>query len=192
MSSKQCERLEGVLQSPGSEPSWFGFLLVRKPGAPFTKGELVASIEERGIQTRQLFCGNALRQPAYQSIPHRVVGTLASTDRIESGSSEERHLKSLLGDARAIGDYSDFVSENLNFLLDASLGMISLEQNLVMKIFSVVAVVLMPPTLIAGIYGMNFEHMPELRHVMGYPLALVAMLASAVLPYWFARRKGWL
>ena len=70
--------------------------------------------------------------------------------------------------------------------------MIALEQNLVMKIFSVVAVVLMPPTLLAGIYGMNFSHMPELQWLYGYPWALVLMLASAVLPYLWARRKGWL
>jgi magnesium transporter len=70
--------------------------------------------------------------------------------------------------------------------------MISLEQNFVMKIFSVVAVVLMPPTLIAGIYGMNFDHMPELKWLFGYPFSLALMLASAILPYMFARRRGWL
>jgi magnesium transporter len=61
-----------------------------------------------------------------------------------------------------------------------------------MKIFSVFAVVFMPPTLIAGVYGMNFDFMPELKWHLGYPMALVLILASAVLPYMFARRKGWL
>lgn len=122
----------------------------------------------------------------------RMLGFFLATDRIENHGLEARHIRSLQGDARAISDHSDFVAENLNFLLDASLGMISLEQNLVMKIFSVVAVVLMPPTLIAGIYGMNFEHMPELRSVAGYPIVLALMLASAILPYWFARKRGWL
>ena len=70
--------------------------------------------------------------------------------------------------------------------------MISLEQNFVMKIFSVVAVVLMPPTLLAGVYGMNFEHMPELKWLFGYPFAIGLMLASAILPYMLARRRGWL
>ena len=61
-----------------------------------------------------------------------------------------------------------------------------------MKIFSVFAVVLMPPTLIAGIYGMNFEHMPELQWLLGYPFALGLILVSAIIPYWLARRSGWL
>jgi magnesium transporter len=122
----------------------------------------------------------------------RVIGYLQASDRIESQSARGRHLKSLLGDVGALNDHSNFVGENLNFLLDASLGMISLQQNLVMKIFSVVAVVLMPPTLIAGIYGMNFDFMPELNWPLGYPFSIVVMLLSAVLPYLYARRKGWL
>jgi magnesium transporter len=80
----------------------------------------------------------------------------------------------------------------LTFLLDASLGLISLEQNMVMKLFSVFAVIFMPPTLIAGVYGMNFEHMPELKWLFGYPFALALILASAIIPLWIARRRGWL
>jgi magnesium transporter len=122
----------------------------------------------------------------------RLLGFLGSSDRVAHDSVHARHLKSLLGDARALNDHSDFVAENLNFLLDAALGMISLEQNFVMKIFSIFAVVFMPPTLIAGIYGMNFEHMPELKWIYGYPFAMGLILLSAVLPLWFARRRGWL
>jgi magnesium transporter len=122
----------------------------------------------------------------------RMLGFLAATERMHGQDTHSRHLQSLIADARALDDHSDFLAENLNFLLDASLGMITLEQNFVMKIFSVVAVVLMPPTLIAGVYGMNFDHMPELRWLFGYPWSLALMLASAILPYWFARRRGWL
>ena len=117
---------------------------------------------------------------------------LAACDLMTKHDSQSRHLESLIADARALDDHSDFLAENLNFLLDASLGMITLEQNFVMKVFSVVAVVLMPPTLIAGIYGMNFKHMPELSWLYGYPMGLAIMLASAILPFWFARRRGWL
>lgn len=122
----------------------------------------------------------------------RMLGFLGATDRMREEKGHGRHLRSLIDDARALDDHSDFLAENLNFLLDASLGMIALEQNFVMKIFSVVAVVLMPPTLIAGVYGMNFAHMPELHWLFGYPWALALMLASAIGPYWFARRRGWL
>ena len=78
------------------------------------------------------------------------------------------------------------------FLLDAMLGVVSIEQNNIIKIFSVAAVVLMPPTLIASIYGMNFQHMPELEWEYGYPLAIVLMLIAAVLPYFFFKWKKWL
>jgi magnesium transporter len=122
----------------------------------------------------------------------RMLGFLGATERMREEEGHSRHLMSLIADARALDDHSDFLAENLNFLLDASLGMISLEQNFVMKVFSVVAVVLMPPTLIAGVYGMNFKHMPELQWLAGYPWAIGLMLASAIGPYWFARRRGWL
>jgi len=61
----------------------------------------------------------------------------------------------------------------------------------VVKIFSMVSVILMPPTMVASIYGMNFAHMPELSHVWGYPVALVAMLLSAIIPWWWFKRSGW-
>lgn len=122
----------------------------------------------------------------------RMLSFLAALERVESQPNEQRHLQSIAEDLRALDDHSNFLAENLNFLLDASLGMITLEQNRVMKIFSVVAVVLMPPTLIAGIYGMNFRHMPELDWALGYPAALALILASAIIPYWLARRGGWL
>jgi len=122
----------------------------------------------------------------------RLLTFLATTDAMESDLANRRHIKSLVADAQALNDHSNFLGDNLIFLLDASLGLISLEQNDVMKVFSIFAVVFMPPTLIAGIYGMNFEHMPELKWLFGYPFALGLILASAVLPYLYARRKGWL
>ena len=122
----------------------------------------------------------------------RLLTFLESIDSIDQDDPNRRHVESLIADAHALNDHSNFLTDNLAFLLDASLGLISLEQNNVMKIFSVFAVVFMPPTLVAGIYGMNFEHMPELKWLLGYPFALALILASAVLPYWYARRKGWL
>ena len=121
----------------------------------------------------------------------RLLGFLRET-KLLNETDQAAHVRSLQDDIRGLLDHSNFMADNLTFLLDASLGLINLEQNYVMKLFSVFAVVLMPPTLVAGVYGMNFEHMPELEWVMGYPLALILILISAVVPYWLARRSGWL
>ena len=122
----------------------------------------------------------------------RLLTFLISIDAINQDTTNRRHVESLIADAKALSDHSNFVGDNLTFLLDASLGLINLEQNQVMKLFSVFAVVFMPPTLIAGIYGMNFDHMPELKWLLGYPFALALILASAIIPLWIARRRGWL
>ena len=102
------------------------------------------------------------------------------------------HLASLTTDAASLSEHSSFLTDNLNFLLDASLGLISIEQNAAMKLLSWAAVVFLPPTLIAGIFGMNFRYMPELGWQYGYAMSLVLMLASGVLPYLYFRRRGWI
>ncbi|MET3924715.1 magnesium transporter CorA family protein [Devosia sp. 2618] len=101
-------------------------------------------------------------------------------------------FKMIQRDASALSDHAGFLSNKVNFLLDATLGLINLEQNAIIKIFSVAAVVFLPPTLVASIYGMNFDIMPELHFQHGYPLALGGMVLSAILPYLFFKRRGWL
>jgi magnesium transporter len=111
----------------------------------------------------------------------------------QSGQKQIRtRIKDLQRDINSLAGYVERLSEKLELLLEATLGMISIQQNAIIKIFSVVAVVFLPPTLIASIYGMNFELMPELKWTAGYPFALTMMVASAVLPYLFFKRKGWL
>lgn len=100
--------------------------------------------------------------------------------------------KVLYRDVVALTDQATFLSNKINFLLDATLGLINLQQNQIIKIFSVAAVVFLPPTLVASIYGMNFDHMPELKWMLGYPWALGLMIASAILPYLYFKRRGWL
>lgn len=95
-------------------------------------------------------------------------------------------------DVQSLADHLTYLNARINFLLDASLGLVSIEQNQIIKLFSVAAVALLPPTLVASIYGMNFRHMPELEWAWGYPLALLLMLLSALLPFLYFRRKGWL
>jgi magnesium transporter len=110
----------------------------------------------------------------------------------ESRKEIRHHLASLSTDVTSLGEHANFLSDNLQFLLDASLGLISIEQNAAMKLFSWAALVFLPPTLIAGVFGMNFKHMPELNWVDGYPLALGLIVASAVLPILYLKRRGWI
>jgi magnesium transporter len=108
-------------------------------------------------------------------------------------TAEERaRYKTLSRDVLALSDHAAFVSNKTSFLLEATFGLINIEQNNIIKIFSVAAVVFLPPTLVASIYGMNFHHMPELDWPYGYPLALVMMVCSAVLPFVYFKRRGWL
>jgi magnesium transporter len=101
-------------------------------------------------------------------------------------------LKALVSDVRSLTDHSGFMAQKITFLLDATLGLINIEQNAIIKIFSVAAVVFLPPTLVASLYGMNFDIMPELRWTYGYPWAIGLMIMSAILPYLYFKRRGWL
>jgi magnesium transporter len=123
----------------------------------------------------------------------RLIGFLGqATMQRRSGKELRERVKTLSRDVRSLADHASFLSQKITFLLDATLGMINIEQNAIIKIFSVAAVVFLPPTLIASIYGMNFEHMPELRWLAGYPFAIGLMVLSAILPYLFFKRRGWL
>ena len=139
-----------------------------------------------------------------QTLLAKVRETAVSTARLLSFLSSSVQMKpekaevvrdrilSLSRDVRSLIDHSGFLADNLTFLLDASLGLISIEQNAAMKLFSWMAIVFLPPTLIAGVYGMNFEHMPELKWLFGYPWALGLILVSAIVPIWYLRRRGWI
>ena len=102
------------------------------------------------------------------------------------------HLTSLSTDSASLSEHASFLSDNVTFLLDASLGLISIEQNAAMKLFSWAALVFLPPTLIAGIYGMNFEFIPELKWAHGYTFALALIFGSAILPILYLKRRGWI
>ncbi len=137
-----------------------------------------------------------------QSLLAKIRETAVSTARLLSflsanGPSDwhaagRAHIASLTNDITSLIDHSGFLADNLTFLLDAALGLISVEQNAAMKLFSWAALIFLPPTLIAGIYGMNFDHMPELHWLFGYPFALALIIASAVLPVWYFKRRGWI
>jgi magnesium transporter len=100
--------------------------------------------------------------------------------------------RQILRDIDSLDSHTAFLFDKINFLMDATVGFININQNKIIKIFSVASVALLPPTLIASIYGMNFQFMPELKQTWGYPLALGLMLASVLAPFIYFRRKGWL
>ncbi|MBI2261131.1 MAG: magnesium transporter CorA family protein [Caulobacterales bacterium] len=122
----------------------------------------------------------------------RIFAFVALDDRIEKQPETREHLNSLARDAQSLISHNQAVAASIDFQLSAALGLINIEQSSIIKIFSVAAVAFLPPTLIASIYGMNFDHMPELPQVWGYPAALVAMLVSAILPLAWFKKKGWL
>lgn len=98
----------------------------------------------------------------------------------------------ILRDIESLNSHTAFLFDKINFLMDATVGFININQNKVIKIFSVASVAMLPPTLIASIYGMNFDYMPELQWMLGYPFALGLMTVSVLLPFIFFKRKGWL
>jgi magnesium transporter len=112
-------------------------------------------------------------------------GRLLSSEQFEDARQILRDIESLDG-------HTAFLFDKINFLMDATVGFININQNKIIKIFSVASVAFLPPTLIASIYGMNFKVMPELDWLVGYPLAILMMVGSAIAPFWYFRRRGWL
>jgi magnesium transporter len=117
-----------------------------------------------------------LQQAEDRAVNKEVNGVLGTLDR----------------DVRSLSSHATFLSDEVSFLLQATLGMVNIEQTDIIKIFSVAAVMFLPPTLVASIYGMNFEVMPELNWTLGYPFAILLMIVSALLPYRLFKKRGWL
>jgi magnesium transporter len=112
--------------------------------------------------------------------------------RARLGSAQADEVREILRDIESLLPHNSFLFEKVNFLMDAAQGFISIEQNKIIKIFSIAAVVFLPPTMIASIYGMNFQIMPELGWEWGYPLAIGLMILSGIAPYWYFKYRGWL
>lgn len=123
---------------------------------------------------------------------NRMLTFIASLSELPARKDIDARMGTLSHDVQSLSDHATFLSNKVNFLLDATLGMLNIEQTNIIKIFSVAATVFLPPTLIASIYGMNFKHMPELDWPWGYPLALLLMVASAITPYFYFKHKHWL
>ena len=148
-------------------------------------------LEDRVVQVSALHRLLAKTRDSLMSLS-RLLTFLHGLPALQSDRESLELCRAVTRDVQSLSEHANFVAGNITFLLDASLGLINLEQNAIIKIFSIASVVLLPPTLIASIYGMNFEFMPELHVPFAYPVTLGAMVLSAVLPFYFFRWKGWL
>jgi magnesium transporter len=120
----------------------------------------------------------------------RAVSFMTRSRMLTEEQFEE--ARQILRDIESLDNHTAFLFDKINFLMDATVGFININQNKIIKIFSVASVALLPPTLIASVYGMNFKALPELEWSYGYPYAIVLMVASALVPMWYFRRRGWL
>ena len=120
----------------------------------------------------------------------RAVSFMMRSKMLNGEQFEE--ARQILRDIDSLDSHTAFLFDKINYLMDATVGFININQNKIIKIFSVASVALLPPTLIASLYGMNFKFMPELDWSLGYPYALALMAASAIVPMWYFRKRGWL
>ncbi len=183
------DRSADILERIGSDVDAISHTILESDG-PLSRGrdfkETLRSIGRRGDHTSKV-------RESLVSIGRLLLYIAAEADTMKKWAKDQRAaLKGMQRDVQSLAEHATYLSAKISFLLDAMLGVVSLEQNNIIKIFSVAAVVLMPPTLIASIYGMNFRHMPELDFEFGYPVAIILMVVAAVLPYYFFRWKKWL
>lgn len=184
-------RIADSLQEMGDEVDKISYSIFRSRKIPINKKNAILQSSIRKIGEKGDLLGMLRESLASMNRLISHYGAKAGANTM-SNNAVKRKLFSLGRDIGALADHANFMSMKMNFLLDATLGMINLEQNQIIKIFSIAAVVFLPPTLVASVYGMNFEHMPELNWMIGYPLALIGMIVSAIIPILYFRKKGWL
>jgi magnesium transporter len=176
------ERLADLLESADADVEAVAEAIFRRP-----KGEQFEAL------LTELALAQSLTSKARTSLVSlaRVFSFAALAREIAGDPECQAHLRTLQRDGQSLTEHAGFQANHIQFLLDAALGLINIEQNGIIKFFSVAAVILMPPTLVASIYGMNFRHMPELEFPYGYPMALTLMFISAALPFAWFKRRGW-
>lgn len=183
------DRAADVLQAAGGKLDTISRSIFEMKGDPASRNA------EFQTTLRQLGRSGDLISKIRESLVsiERVLLFLSVSYRTARVSMELREsVRTTLRDLQSLEEHASFQSQKIQFLLDATLGLVNLEQNNIIKLFSVMAVIFMPPTLIASIYGMNFKLMPELDFTYGYPMALAMMVMAGVLPYLFFRWKRWL
>jgi magnesium transporter len=184
------DRNADILERAGSDMDNISHHIFEPEGAARTGhakrySDILIAIGRKGDLTSKV-------RESLVSIGRLVAFLSASVEGVKWSKEMREQLKTMQRDVGSLSDHASYLSNKITFTLDAMLGVVNLEQNNIIKLFSVMAVVLMPPTLIASVYGMNFRVMPELQWEHGYPMALVMMLLAAVLPYLFFKWKKWL
>lgn len=183
------DRLADILERVSSEIEILSQRIFDPEGAqrPITSGDFQRVL--RSLGRRQDLSGKI--RDSLLSIGRMLAFLQAAFDRKEN-KDVLVHIKTLMRDVQSLQDHSSYLATKLSYLQDATLGLINIDQNNIIKIMSVAAMVFMPPTLFASIWGMNFHHMPELDQWWAYPLSLLVMIISAIMPYIWFKRKGWL
>ncbi|SHN66369.1 magnesium transporter CorA family protein [Bradyrhizobium erythrophlei] len=184
------DRNADILERAGGEMDAISHQIFEPDGAARTGhakrySDILIAIGRKGDLTSKV-------RESLVSIGRVVTFVTASVDGVKWSKDMREQLKTMQRDVASLTDHASYLSNKITFILDAMLGVVNLEQNNIIKLFSVMAVVLMPPTLIASIYGMNFKIMPELEWQHGYPMAVVMMALAAVAPYMYFRWKKWL
>jgi len=185
----QIDRLADVLERAGRDIHTLSRQVFKHRGSKPTKSTdfqaILEAIGRKGdLISNLLECLVSLE---------RMFGFLIQVIQQRDNDRDLRaRVKTLARDCQSLIEHADSLTQKVSFLLDATLGLVNIEQNAIIKILSIAAVVFLPPTLIASLYGMNFAFMPELEWLLGYPFALGLMGVSAVLPYWFFKCRGWL
>ncbi|PSV26143.1 MULTISPECIES: magnesium/cobalt transporter CorA [unclassified Photobacterium] len=177
----KIEQLADVIEDIYSALESIGkVILGGKPGEHFDKAlSSLAEQEDAGWKIRLCLMDT-----------QRALSFLVRKARLPA--SELEQAREVLRDIESLLPYNESLFQKVNFLMDAAMGFINIEQNRIIKIFSVVSVIFLPPTLVASSYGMNFKFMPELHWELGYPYALLLMLLAGFAPYLYFKRKGWL
>ena len=188
------DRVADILETVGAELDAISRIIfnIQSPQAPPRDPEAPVP-DYTAMLARIGRCGE-LAAKARESLVSltRVAGYYIENIRSTAPQELDEHWRTVRNDLSSLSEHASFLSAKVNFFLDATLGMINIEQTTIIKIFSVAAVIFLPPTLVASIYGMNFIHMPEIDWLLGYPMAIVLMIVSAILPCWYFKRKKWL
>jgi magnesium transporter len=185
------DRLADILERVGADMDRASRAAFRSARAKIKANKRDADLREALITLGQV--GEVTMRASETLLGLSRILTFVGAEKATAVRKENQVLiKTLMRDVRSLVEHSGVLNSKANFLLDAILGIINVEQMNIIKTFTVVSVALMPPTLIASIYGMNFAHMPELAQTWGYPAALALMVASALGPVAYFRRKGWL